>query len=92
MLRILPCGRCYLRTKDKIRLVRESVSVSVNVSVCMHVCFSVCVCLRRGKGRRLAVNSFNVLGSLLTAGAAIVDKASMFLPQEVPVLVREDRY
>lgn len=50
------------------------------------------MCLRRGKERHFAVNSFSVLSTLLTAGAATVDKASMFLPQEVPVLVREDRY
>lgn len=68
-----------LGAKDKVRLLRESVSVSVNV-------------FAEGKGETLAVNSFNVLSTLLTAGAATVDKASMFLPQEVPVLVREDRY
>lgn len=51
-----------------------------------------CECLQRGKDRHLAINSFNALSTVLNAGDTTMDKTSMFLPREVPVLVREDRY
>lgn len=49
-------------------------------------------CLQREKDRHLAINSFNVLSTVLNAGDTTMDKTSMFLPREVPVLVREDRH
>lgn len=49
-------------------------------------------CLRRGKAKHVAVHSFNVLSPILHARDTAVDEASMFLPREVPVLGKEDRY
>ena len=60
----------------------------------VHVCACVggCVCLRREKDKHVAINSFNGLSTVLHARDTTVDEASMFLPWEVPVLVKEDRY
>ena len=50
------------------------------------------MCLRREKDKHVAINSFNGLSTVLHARDTTVDEASMFLPREVPVLVKEDRY
>ena len=53
----------------------------------------VCVCAHRvEKVDMQAHNSFNVLSTVLYARDTAVQKASRFLPREVPALVREDRH
>ena len=52
----------------------------------------VCVCVCRGERVGIFSNSFNVLSTALYVRDTAVQRTSVFLPQEVPALVREDRH